>query len=72
MCINLILDTLKIYNINSSNEYFIQQYVFVQSDNTMLLIQNIENTSLKSTTSCNGYERALVEYPSGFKLAKSR
>jgi hypothetical protein len=25
MCINLVLDTLKIYNIKSSNEYIVQQ-----------------------------------------------
>jgi len=29
-----------------------------------------KNTSLKSITSCSGYERALADYPSGYKFAK--
>jgi len=32
-------------------------------------IQNIENTSLKSITSCSGYEWALADYPFGYKFA---
>jgi hypothetical protein len=32
MCINLILDTLKIYNYNTLNEYSIQQQAFVQTN----------------------------------------
>jgi len=66
----LVLDTLKfttqrlrmniLYNIMRS---YNQQYNTTHP--------KIENTSLKSITSCNGYKRALVEYPSGYTLAKS-
>ena len=71
MCIIFSTGYIKIYNINSTNEYFIQQHAFVQSTIQHKLVQSIENTSLKSIISCSGYERALADYPSGYKLAKS-
>jgi len=64
MCINFSTGYIKIYNINTSNEYFIQQYTFMQIDKTLLLVQSIKNASLKSKYPAAGTnEHLLIIHP---------
>jgi len=72
MCIIFSTGYIKIYNINSSNEYFIQQHAFVQS-----IIQYYTSKAYKIHPQsprhpAAGTNELLLKYPSGYKLAKSR
>ena len=71
MCIIFSTGYIKIYNLNTSNEYHIQQFTFVHLK-IQHILSNIYKITLKSMwTSCSGYERVLAVYPFGCKLAKS-